>query len=256
MPGQIPLLRAAYHQGQKRHLTWELSIGTSSLAFFLESFPFKMCILCSSVHYLPLSLSEWVLIAAAVQRLKILPHYGSFISFTAIPQIPIGWRLCDAFKETYMLPLPTTLSLGHPHCMVSAPNYSWSQKRHSSGSACKIPSLESTLRPLDIYFLTMSLLVSTFIFQTFKIYSLKKTIFVFSSCIYTSQRMQAACADVKQTRNQNGSSVYFSNLAQTQAQVEKVPFLLLLTATPHGKFHSPKSSLPKKYDSVKKGRCN
>lgn len=124
VPGQMPLLRAACHQGQKGHLTWESSIGTSSLAFFLESFPFKMCILCSGVHHLPPPLSEQVLTAAAIQRLRILPHCGSFISFTAVPQIPIGWWLYDAFRGRYMLPVPTMMSLGCPHCMVSAPNYS------------------------------------------------------------------------------------------------------------------------------------
>jgi len=75
-----------------------------------------------------------------------------------------------------MASLPTTLSLGHPHYLVSGPNYSQSQKGHFSRSDCESPSLESTQRPLDLYFITMSLLVSVSISQTFKTHPLRKTI--------------------------------------------------------------------------------
>lgn len=117
---------------------------------------------------------------------KILPYCEtSIITFTDIVQSPEPWQLPATFRGIYTLLLPTTLSPEHPYCVVSVPSYSWSKKGHFSGSDCKIPSFENTQRPFRPLLYYCELTSKYFVFQIFKIHSLWKTNFVFSSCIYT-----------------------------------------------------------------------
>lgn len=182
--------------GMEGQLTWELSIKMLTLAFFSDTFPFKIHILWSTVTTSP-PLTEWVLIAAAIQRLKDFTPLWYLHLFHRYSPNPNRMAALCWFRRRYSSHRPVP---GASSSRGVSPLLQLVTKRTFQAVIVKVLPLRALKDLLDLYFITMSSLVSTFIFQTFKIYSLRKTIFVFSSCIYTSHRMQAVCVDIKKTK--------------------------------------------------------
>lgn len=137
----------------------------ASSCFLLRYFSFQNTyFMIYSVHCLPLTPDRMGTLQLLFKDWRILSHSGTF-SFIDVPQIPTGWQLSDAVSSHHTVPGTSSLCGVRPWLQLVT------KKTFFQALIVKALPLKALKDLLDLYFITMNLLASTFIFQTSETYS-------------------------------------------------------------------------------------